>query len=73
MSNAYGDDVQVKEDMDKSECPFCGNPDGMVIIDYTGFHTRETMIHCPDCDGIYIRVYKFSYIIKLNKEEVQHV
>lgn len=66
----YGDKLEVKEDMDGSACPFCGESDGYVIADYTGLHEREVMIHCLNekCDNLYIRVYNFAYIIKLNKE-----
>ncbi len=71
--NNYGDKVEVKEDMNESACPFCGELDGYVIVDYTGLHERETMIHClnEECDNTYVRVYKFSHIIKLNKEIIK--
>lgn len=69
----YGDTIRINEDIDNFKCPFCNEPNGMVIDDYTGFHERETLIHCMDCDNLYIIVYVFSHIIKLNKETVPNV
>ncbi len=72
MNMSHGDTVEVKEELDYLKCPFCGKEEGRVIRDYTGYHERETLIHCdnPDCDNLYLIVYKFSHIIKLNKEIV---
>lgn len=63
----YGDSVKVKEDMYDASCPFCGKQEGQVIRDFTGLHEKEVLIHCdnPDCDELYLRIYKYSHTVKL--------
>lgn len=72
----YEDVVEEKDEWEDDEnikCPFCGKSCyNHIMRIYTGFHERETMIHCDNCDNIWIVVYKFSHVIKLNKEIVNN-
>lgn len=69
----YGDDIEENEkEIDEIICPFCKlRFYAHVIRDYAGYHNREVLIHCDneDCDNLYILVYKFSHVIKLNKDK----
>lgn len=58
-------------DEEEIKCPFCNKPFMHHIMEsYTGYHSRETMIHCDACDNIWVVVYNFSHIVKLKKEIV---
>jgi len=68
---SYADDVEEKDDLDELKCPHCGKSGyNHVMRDYTGYHARETLVHCDneDCDGLFIIHYKFSHITKLKEE-----
>ena len=68
----YGDNVEENENDDRWECPHCGKSESaMIMRDYTGYHNRETMLHCNECDGLFIVVYKLDHVVKLERKVVK--
>jgi len=53
------------------KCPECGATWVYVIKEWSNIHSLEELIHCPDCDGIFVIHYKFDKIVKLKAEEIE--
>jgi len=51
-------------------CPHCGSQKGATIIEDSVLKDdfREILCGCLDCDELFIRVYQFVEVIKLNRE-----
>ena len=57
--------MKVNDEDDFEECPNCGESSLTVMHDWVNLHDRETLLHCADCDTIFIVYYKLEKVVQL--------
>ena len=72
--------MKFENENEFGECPYCkgtedkhGMRKGMLMVlqDWVSLHDKESLLHCCDCDRLYIVKYKLVKIVELVEKEIK--
>ena len=64
--------MKIQDEDDFGDCPKCGEGHFLAVIqEWVSMHDKEVLLHCCDCDSIYLVYYKFHKIVELKPEEIK--
>jgi Zn-finger nucleic acid-binding protein len=72
--------MKFEDEGEFDKCPYCkgtfddaGHEKGVLLVlrDWSDMHDRETLLHCWDCDRIYLLKYKLDKVIELVEKEIE--
>lgn len=52
------------------KCPSCDSDLG-VVTEWSSWHSKECLLHCFECDKIFLICYKFDKAYELKREEIK--